>query len=123
MRCTNRRQSRRRFRNLDRFYGKRADQKVQRADGHRLLVWSYTVHFSELEPGRFDYVAAAYGGEVLAAEKVWEGARLDAIGGGELLLSRGAYDFLAGAAEPVEQKLALLKNMKLAAPLFSSKAP
>ena len=110
-------------RDLDTLCGKRADQEVHLADGHRLLVWSWSMHFTELDPGTFSYVAVACGDDVVGLEKVWPGARLAATGGGDVVLSAEDYDVLSDASNPVERKLAVLSGMKFAAPLFATAAP
>lgn len=60
---------------------------------------------------------------VLGVEELWEGARLEATEGGDLRINRQDFEVLTGASKPVEQKLAVLKRLEFAAPLFSSDVP
>jgi hypothetical protein len=102
------------------FQGKPVDQEFDLADGHQLLLWNYELQFSELEPGRFSYVAIARDGHVVGFERLFPGARVPASGGGQVTVDEHDMSVLTDERASTSQKLAVLRKLKFAAFLDES---
>lgn len=99
------------------FLGKPVDQQFELEDGHRLLLWNYELLFSELEPGRFSYVAIVWDGRVVGLEKLFSGASVPASDGGRVTIDEHDMNVLTAESAPTSQKRAVLRRLRFAAVL------